>query len=202
MSTSESPGFADRDSACELCGEPVGYRALDRLTGLPGRWEWDHLAGHSLARHAHQPGVLLLIDLDRFRSINDAHGHLAGDTVLTSVALALRNSMRGVDVLGRFGGHDGDEFLVFLPSTALEQGLSVAREIRARISTIVVTVRSAIGHSVVIEELSASIGVGIHHPGFGTNIRTLMHQANSALQSAKLAGRDRIALPPEPALPR
>ncbi|AXB47542.1 GGDEF domain-containing protein [Amycolatopsis albispora] len=187
---------ADRGLCCELCGEPLGYRAMDRLTGLPGRWEWDHQAGHALQGHAHRPGVVLLVDLDRFQAINDAHGHLAGDTVLTSVALALRNTVRDGDVLGRFGGHDGDEFLVFLPATRLEQGLSVARDIRTRIRTIVVTVRSAIGHTVVIEELTGSIGVGLHHPGLGTGLRELVSEASLALQTAKRSGRDRISLPP------
>jgi PleD family two-component response regulator len=106
-------------SRCGTCGQPIGYWAVDRLTGLLDRWGWDTYAPETL-RRAHerrQPLALLLLDLDHFKEINDRYGHVAGDMVLNAIAEVLRACCRENDVVGRYGGHGGDEFLVLLPTT-------------------------------------------------------------------------------------
>src|SRR6266496_2647830 len=73
---------------CASCGQPTGYWAKDRLTGLPDRWGWDDLApavfAHALRRR--RTVALLMVDIDRFKQVNDEFGHVAGDLVLQAVS--------------------------------------------------------------------------------------------------------------------
>src|ERR1044072_4900559 len=92
------PAGADdthRATCCATCGQPLGCRTTDKLTGLLDRWAWDKAATEILEQVGDQPAVLLMLDLDRFKEINDTHGHLAGDAVLRDVRSASGVSHHG-----------------------------------------------------------------------------------------------------------
>ena len=98
----------------------------DSLTGLNNRHQYEHLFAHELSRsmRQQQPLSLGIIDLDHFKRVNDTWGHSAGDEVLRRVAQLCRENFRDIDILGRLGG---EEFVVLLPDTALEQAITVAQ---------------------------------------------------------------------------
>jgi diguanylate cyclase (GGDEF)-like protein len=179
---------------CGNCGQPLGYRTTDKLTGLLDRWGWDEHAGEAFARLGQQPAALLLLDLDRFKVVNDEHGHLAGDAVLRAMASAMREAVREGDILGRYGGHGGDEFLAFLPATAHWRAVLTAKRVRDRMRWTTVVTTSANGERIELSGLSASIGVGLHHPGDPGDLTALLRQADAALLRAKRGGRNRVAL--------
>ncbi|WP_158886752.1 GGDEF domain-containing protein [Amycolatopsis anabasis] len=178
---------------CGSCGQPLGYWATDKLTGLLDRWGWDEQASKVFAHLGHRPTTLIMLDLDRFKGVNDTHGHLVGDAVLREVAAALKGAVRDGDVVGRFGGHGGDEFLVLLPATGRRGGLLVADRVRERIRSAVVSALSVDGQTAVITGLTASIGLAVRAPGAGGDLIDLIRDADSALLRAKRAGGDRIA---------
>jgi diguanylate cyclase (GGDEF)-like protein len=186
----------DHGLCCASCGQPLGYRTTDKLTGLLDRWGWDDEATRTLARSHRRPAVLLIVDLDRFKQVNDAHGHQAGDEVIRAVASAVRHDARQSDLVGRYGGYGGDEFLVLLPGTDARRGGMVARRLHTRIGETIVTTRSAEGRSVVIAGLTASVGVAAYDPTTGEDLTELIRRADAALLRAKRAGGNGIALAP------
>ncbi|RZS40737.1 diguanylate cyclase (GGDEF)-like protein [Herbihabitans rhizosphaerae] len=178
---------------CTACGQPMGYRTRDKLTGLLDRWSWDEAASDVLDKTADQPSVLLLLDLDRFKQINDVHGHLVGDDVLRAVAAVIRDVVRQVDVVGRYGGHGGDEFLLLLPATDRTRGEKVAHRILACAQAAAVSTRSVDGRPLVVEGLSASVGGAVRPPGRTDDLVQLVREADGALMHAKRTGRSRVA---------
>lgn len=171
------------ESRCGLCDWPVGTRSIDRLTGLLDRSSWDDAA--TAALRAGQRAALLLIDLDSFKKINDEIGHPSGDLVLRSVADVLRFRTRRHDVLGRYGGHGGDEFLVLLPGFSESQAHAAAREIQAGIETIELTTAATPDTDVTITGLSASVGVAAFPAGQAPTLDALVLRADVALRAAK-----------------
>jgi diguanylate cyclase (GGDEF)-like protein len=158
---------------------------LDALTWLPNRRAAEeHLerTAAAAARQSHQFGVLM-IDIDRFKSINDAHGHTTGDLALCLVAQTLRSTARGEDVVCRWGG---EEFMVVLAATS-ESELAVAGErFRAAIA-------AAILRLDVQVELTMTISVG-GAIGLGRGLDATLEAADAALYAAKLTGRDRVVI--------
>ena len=133
-----------------------------------------------------RPLTIAMADLDRFKQVNDAHGHLAGDQVLQRVAAQLQDGLRGTDFLGRYGG---DEFLLVFPETPMEQAHEVAERVRERLAGVAILV--ADGRRV---RLTVSMGLaGLK--GMDTDeasiLGTLLHQADNTLYEAKQAGRNR-----------
>ncbi len=165
----------------------------DYLTGLPNRALLVERAGQELqaaARYRRRP-VLLFIDLDRFKPINDAHGHEAGDTVLIQVAQRLNALLRETDLVCRQGG---DEFVVLLPDhEGLDGLLFLAQKLLNAIET-----PYELGHLSL--NLSASIGIAIY-PDHGQTVDQLIQSADTAMYRAKaspdhkvwLAGEDQGA---------
>ncbi len=188
------PGADDTHPAtcCATCGQPLGYRSTDKLTGLLDRWAWDKAAAEILDQVGTQPVALLMLDLDRFKEINDTHGHLAGDEVLRSIASVVRDAVRQMDIVGRYGGHGGDEFLVLLPATDLARGAKVAERILTQIRAASVPAPSAAGGRIAITGLSASVGMAARDHDCGSDLVALVEGADAALLRAKQAGRDRI----------
>ena len=127
-------------------------------------------------------GAVLMIDLDNFKDVNDAFGHLAGDDLLKGVAGALRHRIRQTDILARVGG---DEFAVLLPQTDAEQAQIVADLI----------VKSLHRHVVMLGERSihttVSVGVALLD---GLDVESVMVNADLAMYEAKAAGRDRFVM--------
>lgn len=129
-------------------------------------------------RHGHRM-ALLMLDVDHFKAINDTYGHLTGDRVLVSFVIRVRDQLRRLDQLGRFGG---EEFLVLLPETSPESALLVAERIRTAVA------RTADG----LPALTVSIGVTGNRTD-ETDIDELLARADRALYMAKTGGRNRIA---------
>jgi diguanylate cyclase (GGDEF)-like protein len=179
-------------TCCATCGQPLGYRSTDKLTGLLDRWAWDEAAAEILGQVGAQPAVLLMLDLDRFKEINDTHGHLAGDAVLRAIASVVRGAVRQMDIVGRYGGHGGDEFLVLLPATDPARGAKVAERILTQIRAASVSVPSAVDGQIAITGLTASVGMTARDHDGGTDLGALFEGADAALLRAKQAGRDRI----------
>ena len=128
-----------------------------------------------------QPLSLLLIDADKFKEINDRHGHLVGDLALQSIAQACSASLRQYDVLARYGG---EEFVVLLPATKLQQACEVAERIRVAVAA------QSIEHSGKTIRFTVSLGVNSLLLG-ETDFAGMLARADSALYRAKDAGRNR-----------
>jgi len=154
----------------------------DSLTGLPNRsLLTDRLEqALSLAKRRSQKVTLLYLDLDGFKSVNDAHGHGIGDELLCVVAGRLTGQVRQSDTVARLGG---DEFLVLLPDAGhARDGVRIARKILAAIRR-----PCRIGGRRM--QVTGSIGVAIY-PQDGRSAETLMKHADQAMYEAKVAGRD------------
>ncbi|HUR13560.1 MAG TPA: GGDEF domain-containing protein [Mycobacteriales bacterium] len=153
----------------------------DPLTGLPNRAAFDEAMAHELAGAARGPGpALLLIDLDKFKQVNDSDGHLAGDAVLAAVAGLLLAHVRPSDVTCRLGG---DEFAVVLPGTGTARALQVARRVLS-------ASRKAPGLSSQNARVTLSIGVGwLSSP---TTAAELVAAADTAMYAVKVAGGDDV----------
>jgi diguanylate cyclase (GGDEF)-like protein len=177
--------------------------STDGKTGLLNAAAWQDRAARVLERAERDQGgaALLILDLDHFKHVNDRHGHLAGDRVLSSVAEALRGEVRDNDLVGRFGG---EEFVIMLPGhDGMEYDraelLAVADRIRRRIDELVVEIATPDG-PLTVNELSVSVG-GATYPHDAGNLVRLLEVADSALYAAKRAGRNvvRVGLHLHPA---
>lgn len=150
----------------------------DSLTQLQTRKYLD-LVLDRFARVEKRPFCCVMLDVDRFKDINDTFGHLAGDSVLREVGAAIRQCARSSDILCRYGG---DEFVVLLPNCGLNNAVPIAEKIRGAVAA---TVSRPDGKPV-----SVSLGCSEHN-GRGDGLQTL-HEADKALYAAKQAGRNRV----------
>ena len=165
----------------------------DAKTGLANGAAWAEIAEKELVR-ARRLGAglaVLMVDLDNFKSVNDAHGHLAGDEVLRAVAATLSTEVRAYDAVGRFGG---EEFVVLLSGVDTASATLTAERLRARIRSIDLTVPGAGGAS-RIRGLTASVGC-VASPHAAGSVDELVGAADGALYEAKRAGRDRVVTAP------
>ena len=151
---------------------------IDPLTGLHNRRGFDEAFTLITAR----AGALVYSDIDRFKSLNDALGHPAGDAALVHFARIIREQIRTGDVAGRIGG---EEFAMWLPETALDLGVKIADRIRVKLAN---TPWDWQGRN---WPLSASFGVAAC-PETSRSLDNLPAQADSALYSAKRSGRNRV----------
>lgn len=167
--------------------ERIAYMAEhDILTDLPNRALLSDRLRQALVvsrRNLHRVG-LLYIDLDRFKPINDVHGHAVGDLLLQEAAQRMRACVRESDTVGRFGG---DEFVVLLPEIdCAEDALHVAEKIRNAL-------REPFDLAGLHLEVSSSIGIAIY-PDDGMDDASLLVNADRAMYEAKRGGRDRVVL--------
>jgi diguanylate cyclase (GGDEF)-like protein len=155
----------------------------DPLTRLYNRRHLESRLDEELPRvRRGHPAALLMLDLDRFKSVNDEHGHLAGDEMLRRLAAAIEETTRAIDVVGRFGG---DEFVALLPDTDAEQAAVVA-------DRLVRTVRF-IGEKLnPVRPVTVSVGIAVAQPD--DDVATWLNSADDAAYRAKSAGGDRYAL--------
>ncbi|MFM1990525.1 MAG: hypothetical protein RJA99_3482 [Pseudomonadota bacterium] len=147
----------------------------DPLTGLPNRTLLTERIRHSLgiSRRSRAPFCVAVLDLDRFKFINDTLGHGAGDTVLREVARRLRSAVRETDTVARLGG---DEFVLLLDGDE-----DACREVTTRI---VETMRVPLAHRDQLIDIGVSIGVAVH-PVHGADDVTLLRHADAAMYRAK-----------------
>ena len=154
--------------------------AIDALTGVWARGKGAELFGleHERARRYHTPYVLILLDVDHFKSINDTFGHQTGDQVLIRLTGLLRDNLRKSDYLCRWGG---EEFIIFLPQTSQPAGLAIAEKLRQ----LVAECRFKWAGAVTI-----SLGLTSYEGG-ETSLEEIIRRADQALYEAKKSGRNR-----------
>jgi diguanylate cyclase (GGDEF)-like protein len=156
--------------------------ATDALTGLPNRRYFDEFVGLLAQRRRAGDAVgILMVDIDRFKALNDRHGHATGDAVLRAVARAIVGAVREDDVPARFGG---EEFVVLLRNPAAGVAVDVGERIRG-------AVRGLDLRRLGVQRVSVSIGVAVAG-GPDEPIEDLIEMADRALYRAKRAGRDRV----------
>jgi diguanylate cyclase (GGDEF)-like protein len=158
--------------------------SLDPLTGLYNRGHLPVIVrALEVGLSRKELSSVVVLDVDDFKNINDAFGHLVGDRVLLSVAQNMTASVRDADVVCRWGG---DEFLVFLGGTGPEAALATAERIRAAIAS---CSNEQDGMCVLV---TASIGVATASPLEPVSLDALIERADTALYAAKGAGRNRV----------
>lgn len=168
---------ADLDRSLELA-------VTDSLTGLRNRrYVTSHLEG--LLRAG--PTALLLLDVDRFKAVNDTYGHGVGDAVLKEVAARMKEHLRAVDVVARFGG---EEFVVAMAGATEEEAMQVAERLRTSMAEAAI----ATGQGDLLH-ITASIGVALGKAG--DTLSALTGAADAALYRAKAKGRNRVELATE-----
>jgi diguanylate cyclase (GGDEF)-like protein len=156
--------------------------ATDALTGLPNKRSVDDALKRMVAGSARSaaPLSMIMLDLDRFKQINDTYGHGSGDDVLAAAGAALSTSIRASDFAGRYGG---EEFVILLAATDNDGALASAEKIRAAIAAITVP---TVGRAI-----TASLGLATF-PHDATDATDLLRAADRALYSAKRNGRNRV----------
>ena len=169
----------------------VDLRRLSRhdgLTGLLNRRAIEEALDAQMRRsqRSGEAFALMMLDVDHFKTINDRHGHAAGDHALKHVAALLLGGLRAVDRLGRFGG---EEFLLLLPGQRLAQAQAVAERLREQLAA------TAVVHGGKTIALSASIGVA-EFSGGSPDVGHVLASADAALYRAKAAGRNRVVTEP------
>lgn len=163
----------------------------DALTNISNRRTFDEMFDffYYRAKQEKRPLAVLFIDIDFFKNYNDFYGHQMGDKVISSIAAAIKNSIRHVDFVARYGG---EEFVVLLPKTPAQGAYAVAANIYKAIE------RQAIPHaaSLVSKHVTISLGFTVYTEGFKINQEKLIHAADQALYRAKQLGRNQIYYQP------
>ncbi|MBL8921623.1 MAG: diguanylate cyclase [Myxococcaceae bacterium] len=173
----------------EMLTERDELRALSTTDGLTQvanhRAFQERLRGEfRRAQRYDDPIALILMDVDHFKAVNDAHGHLVGDEVLKGVAGAISAAVRETDFVARYGG---EEFAVILPKTHLAGALTVAERMTHELGRVRAGPEGAV-------RVTASFGVS-GFPGRGiTTTETLLRSADDALYRSKREGRNKISL--------
>ncbi|MEO6407571.1 MAG: GGDEF domain-containing protein [Burkholderiaceae bacterium] len=169
------------DGLCELSSR-------DALTGLANRRQFELALAREIDRvaRAGEPALMMMVDIDHFKRVNDSHGHPAGDVMLKAVADALQDCIRPMDTLARFGG---EEFAMILPNCPPAFGQAVAERVRSHVQSRAVLLAS--GESVSV---TVSIG-GAYAPQWVRSSAPLwIARADEQLYLAKHSGRNRACL--------
>jgi diguanylate cyclase (GGDEF)-like protein len=159
---------------------------IDRVTGIRNRQYFDDMLSQEWGRalRQHYPLTMLILDIDKFKNVNDTYGHLAGDESLAAVAKVIDSSFnRPSDVVARYGG---EEFVVILPYVERSVACRMSEQVRSRIEKLTII---ADGHEI---KLTVSIGQVTLTPIDGMLSREIIARADRALYQAKFTGRNRI----------
>lgn len=153
----------------------------DALTGLANRRAFDEELSRRLSQRQRQgtPLCLQIIDIDRYKTLNDTYGHLLGDAVLKEIAYRLSETARHMDIVARIGG---DEFAVLLPGCSLDEASHAAERLRSAIADVPLCQDG--------REHRLTISSGLAEAEFDDDVRSLVRRADSALYAAKDAGRN------------
>jgi diguanylate cyclase (GGDEF)-like protein len=164
---------------------------LDSKTGLLNAATWDRQAMTEVVRAVRTKTALALalLDIDRFKVINDTYGHLVGDQVIKEIARSLTSQLRDYDLAGRFGG---EEFSLLLPQTRAVDAIRIAERIRSNIAAMSIIAPGAVGGERV--QVTVSIGVAALDSGTDRTFSQLMAAADAALYRAKGCGRDQVQM--------
>ena len=153
--------------------------STDTLTGLLNRRAFSEQVA-SLPQHLH-PIAVAMADLDHFKTLNDTYGHETGDRALRLFARVLRDSLRGSDVVSRYGG---EEFAIAFPDCSALDAVRALHTVRAQLDA-AITVGG-------LPKFTASFGITDAEPG--EELTTVLRRADGALMTAKSQGRDRVVL--------
>ena len=169
------------DGLCEISSR-------DPLTGLANRRQFELALAREIDRvaRAGEPALMLMIDIDHFKRVNDTHGHSAGDTVLVAVGQALADCIRPMDTLARFGG---EEFAMILPNCPPAFGHTVAERVRNKVEGRRITVAPSTEVSVTI-----SLGGAFAPQWVRSSAPLWIERADKQLYRAKSEGRNRASL--------
>ncbi|MBL8343359.1 MAG: GGDEF domain-containing protein [Rubrivivax sp.] len=169
----------------------VELSSRDALTGLANRRAFELALAREADRVARsgEPALLLVLDIDHFKRINDTHGHAAGDEVIRAVALALQDSVRPMDLVARVGG---EEFAIILPNCGAAFGETVAERVRRRIESMPVLISRG-GPPVPV---TASVGGAFAPQWVRCTPGLWLERADQQLYRAKAQGRNLVRLEP------
>ncbi|WP_083468091.1 GGDEF domain-containing protein [Methylobacterium tarhaniae] len=159
----------------------------DPLTGALARRRFLEVCARDWPRRDGQSACLLMLDLDRFKLVNDSHGHAAGDAALIAFVTACRSALRSLDAVGRLGG---EEFAVLLVETGPEDGAVIAERIRAAVAANPVATEGG--------PIGITVSIGLAEAGPAESLEAAMRRADAALYAAKHGGRNRVERAPAP----
>ncbi|MFT5300124.1 MAG: diguanylate cyclase (GGDEF)-like protein [Mariniblastus sp.] len=164
---------------------------VDSLTGLKNRRAYDDESAAEWERsmRMNRTFVLMMVDIDHFKQVNDVHGHVFGDQALVAVGKALRDGARQYDSVFRFGG---EEFVIMVPECDINSANLAAERYREAIEAIELPLETG------ILKITASIGVAAHTFGNPGTLETLLEKADKLLYQAKKFGRNRVCSDCEP----
>jgi len=164
---------------------------VDAKTGLLNAATWERQAMTEVVRAVRTKTALAIavLDIDRFKVVNDTYGHLVGDQVLKEIARTLTSQLRDYDLAGRFGG---EEFTLLLPQTRAVDAIRIAERIRSTIAGLSIIAPGAVGGERV--QVTVSIGVAALDSGTDRTFTQLMAAADAALYRAKSSGRDQVQM--------
>lgn len=165
----------------EKAAEAELNATTDYLTSLSNRFNFEQKLESEIARAQRfkEPLSLIVMDLDKFKQINDRHGHPTGDKVLVGVGKVLRSNLRQIDVASRWGG---DEFALLLPNTSLDQAFAVAEKLRAAVTSELSPLRLDISASFGVVELIKN-----------ESQVDFTRRADNALYASKNTGRNKVS---------
>jgi diguanylate cyclase (GGDEF)-like protein len=163
----------------------------DPKTGLLNATTWERESTVEVARavRTQSPLAIAMVDIDKFKVINDTYGHLVGDQVLKEIANTLNTLLRDYDLAGRFGG---EEFSLLLPQTRAVDAFRIAERVRANIAALSIIAPGATGGERV--QVTVSVGVAALDAGSKRELSELMAAADAALYRAKAGGRDQVQM--------
>lgn len=174
--TDSQPVVIDREQLNLL----LQFSRIDSMTGLYNLCTFKSVMEKelALARRSGKPLVLIMADLDNFKSVNDSEGHQSGDNVLRQVAQIFNDNLREMDIAGRYGG---DEFIFGLPETDIVSAIEITERIREKVEAI------------FCDHSATTLSIGLaSYPGAGTSLETLITAADRALYEAKSTGKNRL----------
>lgn len=188
VGTADSPAYLQA-----LIDQLVELSSRDPLTGLANRRSFELALTRELDRVARsgESALLLCVDIDHFKQVNDAHGHDVGDRMLCAVGRAMADSVRPMDMVARLGG---EEFAILLPNCPAAFGPQVAQRICQRVAASSVQLRpqQALG-------VTVSVGGAFAPQWVRSSPRVWLQRADLQLYRAKAEGRDRVCFEPSAA---
>ena len=169
----------------------VSDSRTDSKTGLLNAATWERESAVEVTRavRTQSPLAIAMVDIDKFKAVNDTYGHLVGDRVLKEIANTLNTMLRDYDLAGRFGG---EEFSLLLPQTRAVDAFRIAERVRASIAGLIIIAPGATGGERV--QVTVSIGVAALDSGSKRELSELLAAADAALYRAKAGGRDQVQM--------